>query len=67
MQVSTPEQAILEVLMSLPGEISFEHAEQLMQELTQLSPRKLESLLQSCKSVKVKRLFFWFTDRFTYP
>jgi len=67
MQVSTPEQAILEVLMSLPEEIGFEHAEQLMQGLTQLSPRKLESLLQSCKSVKVKRLFFWFADRFTYP
>jgi len=67
MQISTPEQAILEVLMSLPEEISFEHAEQLMQGLTQLSPRKLESLLQSCKSVKVKRLFFWFADRFTYP
>jgi len=67
MVISTPEQAILEVLMSLPEEISFEHAEQLMQGLTQLSPRKLESLLQSCKSVKVKRLFFWFADRFTYP
>lgn len=66
MLLSAPEQAILETFMSVPDEISFEHAEQLMQGLTQLSPRKLQALLQSCKNVKVKRLFFWFVDRFTY-
>jgi len=67
MQVSTPEQAILEVLQSIPDEVSFEHAEQLMQGLTQLSPRKLDGLLRSCNSVRVKRLFFWLAGRFNYP
>lgn len=67
MVMSSPEQAILELLMTLPEEVSFEHAEQLMQGLTQLSPRKLDALLKDCKSVKVKRLFFWLADRFNYP
>ena len=34
-----------------------------MQGLTTLSPRRLEKLLRDCKSVKVKRLFFFFADR----
>jgi hypothetical protein len=67
MPVSAPEQAILETLTLLPNEMSFEHVVQLMQGLTQLSPRKLDVLLQSCKSVKVKRLFFWLADQFEYP
>jgi len=67
MSMSTSEQAILEVLMALPEAVSFEHAEQLMQGLTQLSPRKLDALLKECKNVKVKRLFFWLAERFNYP
>ncbi len=67
MLVSAPEQAILELLMTLPEEISFDHVEQLMQGLTQLSPRKLDVLLKNCKSVKVKRLFFLFADHLNYP
>jgi len=67
MPVSAPEQAMLEVLQSLPDALSFEHAGQLMQGATQLSPKKLDGLLQRCQSVKVKRLFFWLADRFNYP
>ena len=67
MLISSPEQAILELLMAVPEETSFEHAEQLMQGLTQLSPRRLDGLLHDCKSVKMKRLFFWLADRFDYP
>jgi len=67
MQVSAPEQAILELLMTLPDGVSFEHAEQLMQGLTQLSPKRLDGLLKECRNVKVKRLFFWLADRFDYP
>jgi len=67
MPVAAPEQAVFEMLTLLPDEMSFEHAEQLMQGLTQLSPKKLGLLLNSCRSVKVKRLFFWLADRFDYP
>ena len=31
--------------------------------LRTLSPRRLQILLADCRSVKVKRLFFWFADR----
>lgn len=66
MKVSSPEMAYLELLMDVPSSVSFEHADELMQGLTQLSPRKLQALLLKCKSVKVKRLFFWMADRYEY-
>jgi hypothetical protein len=67
-RISVPELAILEVLMGVPKHVSFEHADELIQGLTQLSPRKLAELLSVCKSVKVKRLFFWLADRYAnYP
>jgi hypothetical protein len=34
-----------------------------MEGLRNLSPRRLQGLLADCKSVKVKRLFFWFAER----
>lgn len=63
---SCPEKAILEVLVDLPESVSFEHADELMQGLVNLSPRKLDTLLKACKSVKAKRLFFWFAKRQAY-
>ena len=47
--------------------MTFEHANELMQGLVNLSPRKLDTLLKACKSVKVKRLFFWLANRQAYP
>ena len=64
---SCPEKAILEVLVDLPDSVSFEHADELMQGLVNLSPRKLDTLLKACKSVKAKRLFFWLAKRQAYP
>jgi hypothetical protein len=34
-----------------------------MEGLSDLSPRRLQTLLESCGSVKVKRLFLFFADR----
>ena len=68
MRISNPELAIMEVLMDVPKRVSFDHADELMQGLTQLSPRKLTELLNVCKNVKVKRLFFWLAERYAnYP
>lgn len=64
---SCPEKAMLELLMDLPDTVTFEHSDELMQGLVNLSPRKLDVLLKACKSVKVKRLFFWFAKRQNYP
>ena len=64
---SCPEKAILELLMDLPDRVTFEHADELMQGLVNLSPRKLNTLLKACKSIKAKRLFFWLAKRQAYP
>ena len=61
--LSTPERAILELLDELPKRESFHQADMLMQGLSNLSPRRLQKLLVECRSVKVKRLFFYFADR----
>lgn len=61
--LSTPERALLELLDELPAHETFHQVDMLMQGLTSLSPRRLKRLLQDCKSVKVKRLFFFFADR----
>lgn len=66
-KLSFPETAILEVLMDVPGKVSFEHADQLMQGLTTLSPKRLSATLKRCKNVKVLRLFFWLAERHSHP
>ncbi|MBD3265997.1 hypothetical protein GF373_04955 [bacterium] len=63
LRVSPPERAICEVLNDVPEAFSFEHADQLMQGLPGLSPRRLKEILRLLKSVKVKRLFFWLAER----
>lgn len=60
---SCPEKAILEVLTEVPSTVSFEHAAALMQGLSSLSPRKIDSLLRACRNIKVKRLFLWLAER----
>jgi hypothetical protein len=61
--VSTPERAILEILDEIPKRETFHQADVLMDGLRSLSPRRMQTLLVDCKSVKVKRLFFWFAER----
>jgi len=61
--VSTPERAILELIAELPDHESFHQTDMLMEGLSDLAPRRLQTLLTRCRSVKVKRLFFFFADR----
>jgi hypothetical protein len=61
--LSAPERAILEILDEVPKRETFHQADVLMEGLRNLSPRRLQGLLADCKSVKVKRLFFWFAER----
>ncbi|MGB5077815.1 MAG: type IV toxin-antitoxin system AbiEi family antitoxin domain-containing protein [Sphingorhabdus sp.] len=60
---STPERAILEALNELPDEESFHVIDMIFPGLTMLRPGRLQMLLEACRSVKVKRLFFLFADR----
>lgn len=61
--MSTPERAYLELLDELPQKETFHMADVTMEGLVNLSPRRLQSLLEGTKSIKVKRLFFFFADR----
>ena len=65
--VSTPERALLELLDELPRRESFHQVDMLVEGLRTLSPRRLQTLLADCKSIKVKRLFFWFAERHQPP
>jgi hypothetical protein len=63
LMVSTPERAVLELLDELPARESFHQVDVLFDGLVSLSPRRVQRLLERCKSVKVKRLFFFFAAR----
>jgi hypothetical protein len=61
--MSSPERAVLELLDEVPERETFHQADMLVEGLRNLSPRKLQTLLIDCRSVKVKRLFLWFAER----
>jgi hypothetical protein len=65
--MSSPERAILELLDEVPERETFHQADMLFEGMRNLSPLKLQPLLQACRSVKVKRLFLWFTERHQPP
>ncbi len=58
-RISAPERAILEVLILATTNDAITHAVELISGLSTLRPAVLQSLLESCRSVKVKRLFLW--------
>jgi hypothetical protein len=61
--ISSPERAYLELLDELPHHESFHMADVIMEGLTNLSPRRMQSLLEAASSIKVKRLFFVVAER----
>ncbi len=63
MVVSSPERAYLELLDELPKNDTFHSADVMMEGLVNISPRRMQALLEVTKSIKVKRLFFFFADR----
>jgi hypothetical protein len=56
---SSPERAIMEMMHMANDNSAVEHAHTLMRGLTTLRPAVVQSLLESCRSVKVRRLFLW--------
>ncbi len=61
--ISAPERAILEAMDELPDHESFHTLDMVFESLTTLRPRLLSDLLQTCRKIKVKRLFFVSADR----
>lgn len=63
LMMSSPARATLELPDEVPQHETFHQADVLIEGLRNLSPRRLQTLLTACKSVKVKRLFLWFAER----
>lgn len=63
LRMASAERALFQLLDELPLHESFHQVDKLMEGLTNLSPRRLQQQLATCRSVKAKRLFFFFADR----
>lgn len=61
--LSSPELAILELLHLVPHKQSFSEATLIMENLAYLRPNLVQALLESCTSIKVKRLFLYLADK----
>lgn len=54
---------MLELLGELPKEDSFHDVDLLVEGRVDLSPRRMQRLLEQAHSIKVKRLFLFFAER----
>lgn len=63
LRMSAPERAVVEALDELPDHESFHNLDMAFEGLTTLRPKLLASLLNDCRKIKVRRLFFVFADR----
>ncbi len=64
--ISGPERAAMEMLSFVPGEQSFSEAFLIMENLSTLRPSLVQSLLENCNSIKVKRLFLCAAEKHKY-
>lgn len=67
LEISSPERAILEYLDGFPDDASFDEARELVDALTTARPEVLQYLLETCTSVKVKRMFLYLADQAKHP
>jgi hypothetical protein len=66
-KISSPERATLELLQTLKLSTSeYEHANLIFEGLGTLRPDVVQSLLEQCSSVKVKRLFLHLAERHSH-
>jgi hypothetical protein len=63
MNISGAARAMMECLSLSPDKFPLTEAYELMEGLTSLRPAQVQTLLEQCKSVKVKRLFLYFAER----
>jgi hypothetical protein len=63
MKIANAACAIMECLSLCPNQFPLTEAHELMEGLTSLRPAQVQTLLEQCKSVKVKRLFLYFAER----
>jgi hypothetical protein len=63
LQISSPERAILECLYQAPDRFDMMGCYQILEGLANLHPKILQELLESCNSIKVKRLFLFMASK----
>ena len=67
LKASTAERAIMEVIYLVPKRETYDEALQLMGALSAIRPQVVQSLLEKCNSIKVKRAFMVMAERYNYP
>ncbi|MGO1245956.1 MAG: type IV toxin-antitoxin system AbiEi family antitoxin [Oceanisphaera sp.] len=63
---SCPELAAYEVVDAIGKQISFEHTAELFQGLVNLSPRKVQSILERSKAIQTNRVFLFLSHYHTH-
>lgn len=63
LKLSLPERAILECLYLTPNRFDMVECYQILEGLSNLRPNVLQELLESCNSIKVKRLFLFMASK----
>jgi hypothetical protein len=66
-RVSSPERAAMEMLYYVPSEQGFDEAERIMESLLTLRPALVQRFLETCNSVKTKRLFMYMAEKGGLP
>jgi hypothetical protein len=63
LEISNPARALMECLSQCPEKFPLMEAREIMENLLSLRPAVVQTLLEQCKSVKVKRLFLYFAEK----
>ena len=66
-KISRPVRAILECLYLAPKHQELFECYELMEAMNDLRPKSVQDLLESCSSVKVKRLFLYLAEKLEHP
>lgn len=66
-EMSPPELAAFEMIHGIKDNSDFDHARTVFEGLSTLRPKESQELLQTCKSVRVKRLFLWMARDCGHP
>ena len=66
-RISSRERAILELLYLVPAQQQYEESRLLFEGLRTLRPSLVQSLLEACQSIKVKRLFLHLAEATNQP
>lgn len=63
MKISDPARAIMECLALCPDKFPLTESFELIEGLVSLRPTKVQEILENCMSIKVKRLFLYFSEK----